>query len=61
MAPFTLTVERPQTPAGQEALKRQVALIHAQAASRRIQALRCPAGQQRELLEAVIAAAKSTP
>lgn len=61
MAPFTMTVHSPCTQSDREALARQVACIHAQAASRRIQALTCPSGQKLALLDAVLDASRKQP
>lgn len=54
MAPINVIVYYPKTEEGQDALRRRVALVHADAVNRRPKELRCPEKQKLELLDAVI-------
>ena len=54
MAPVNVIVYYPKTEEGREELSRRVALVHADAVSRRLKELTCPEKQKLELLDAVI-------
>ena len=54
IAPVELIVYYPKTEEGREALRRRVALVHADAVNRRLKELTCPEKQKLELLNAVI-------
>ena len=57
-APVPLTVCHPQTQEAQDALAKQLAQLYAETVSQKIQALPWSPQQKRELLDAVLRAAK---
>ena len=59
MAPINLIMHYPKTEAGKKELAQRVSDVHASAVNRRLKELNCPTSQKLELLDAVIAAAKS--
>lgn len=59
MAPINVIVYYPKTPSGQDELAHRVADAHASAVIQRIQSLNCSTKQKLDLLDAVIASAKS--
>lgn len=59
MAPINLIMHYPKTEAGKKELAQRVSDVHASAVNHRLKELNCPTSQKLELLDAVIAAAKS--
>ena len=59
MAPINLIMHYPKTEAGKLELAQRVAEVHASAVTQRLKELNCPTSQKLELLDAVIATAKS--
>ncbi len=57
--PVNILVHHPSTDTGREELARRVAQIHADAVTARIQHLNCPAEQKMQLLDAIIADART--
>ena len=58
-APVHVILYTPETEAGKLALAEKIAQLHAEAVSRQINNQNCPSVQKKQLLEAIIAAAKN--
>lgn len=59
MAPINLIMHFPKTEVGKRELAQRVSDVHASAVTQRLKELKCPTSQKLELLDAVIATAKS--
>lgn len=57
--PITLKMYLPRMPEGRAELANRIAMVHADAAVRRIQGLNCPTSQKLALLDALIQTARS--